>query len=321
MTKIECFLTKKNKKKIPTTLTLILLLSISFLRAQECTLKVTSNINTDKSVSFTADKSAPGTFTIVLKFNTISNCDNFPNENYSVDYNHSNFLNLRPSNKERGIGYSYTYTYIRGKLNPKYDPNFVYLLPYQKGAKVKVMEAGFFNANYFGSTTPSDWKVYRFFTNKADTVTVARKGIVVSVQDIYEETSENLSFTSKINQIDIEHEDGTIAKYRGFRKGVFVKVGQKVFPAEPLGVSSKTNSNGQYNISLMLTYLKSVDFESVRNKNLKGYKSLYGFITPYFCTSENTNLILENKAQYTAIAPIEIIKKELTKRELKSFKL
>ncbi len=309
----------KMYKLIP--LTVALLLSISLLKAQENVIKVTTNINTDKSVSFTADKSVPGTYTIVLKFNTISNCTDFPNENYTVNDNRSNFLNLKPSNKGQGIGFSYTCVYIRGKLNPRYDPNFVYLLPYQKGVKVKVIEAGFLNATYFGSETPPDWKVYRFNTDKADTVTVARKGIVVSVQDIYEENSQDLAYTSKVNQIEIEHEDGTIARYRGFKKGIFVKVGQKVLPAEPLGISSKISSNGQYNVSLMLTYLKSVDYESVRNKNLKGSKSLYGFITPYFCTGENTNLILQNKAQYTAIAPIEIVKKELTKRELKNSKL
>jgi hypothetical protein len=309
----------KMYKTIP--LTIALLLSISLLKAQENVIKVTTNINTDKSVSFTAEKSVPGTYTIVLKFNNISNSTDFPNDNYTVYNNHYNFLNLKPSNKEQGIGYSYTCAYIRGKLNPKYDPNFVYLLPYQKEAKVKVMEAGFLNAAYFGSETPPDWKVYHFCTDKADTVTVARKGIVVSIQDIYEESSRNLAYTSRVNQIEIEHEDGTIARYLGFKKGIFVKVGQKVIPAEPLGISSKISSNGQYFVSLMLTYLKSVDYESLRNKNLKGSKSLYGFITPYFCTSENTNLILQNKTQYTAIASIEIVKKELTKRELKSFKL
>ena len=307
----------KMYKQIP--LTIALLFSILLLKAQENVLKVTSNINTDKSVSFTADKSVPGTYTIVLKFNSISNCNYFPNENYAINDNRNNFLTLRPSNKQQGIGYSYNYTYIKGKLNPKYDPNFVYLLPYQKGVKVKVTEAGFLNAAYFGTETPPDWKVYRFFTDNADTVTVARKGIVISVQDIYEESSEDLAYTTKVNQIEIEHEDGTIARYRGFKKGIFVKLGQKVLPAEPLGISSKTGTNGNYNISFTLSYLKTVDFESVRSKNLKGRKSLYGFITPYFCIEENTNSILQNRAQYTAITPIEIVKTELTKRELKTF--
>jgi hypothetical protein len=309
----------KMYKSIP--LTIALLLSISLLKAQENVIKVTTNINTDNSVSFTADKTVPGTYTIILKFKAISNCNDFPNENYTVNDTRYNFLNLKPSNKGLGIGFSYTSAYIRGELNPRYNPNFVYLLPYQKGVKVKVTEAGFLNATYFGSETPPDWKVYRFFTDKADTVTVARKGIVVSILDTYEENSQDLAFTTKVNQIEIEHEDGTLARYRGFKKGIFVKVGQKVLPAEPLGISSKISSNGLYNVSLMLTYLKSVDYESVRNKSLKGSKSLYGFITPYFCTVENTNLILQNKTQYTAIAPIEIVKKELSKKEIKNMKL
>jgi hypothetical protein len=146
----------KTKMDKTIILTVALLLSISFLKAQESVLKVTTNSNTDRSISFTADKSVPGTYTIVLKFNTISNCNDFAFENYTVNDNHYNFLNLKPSNKEQGIGYSYSYAYIRGKLNPKYDPNFVYLLPYPKGATVKVTEARFLNATYFGSETPPD---------------------------------------------------------------------------------------------------------------------------------------------------------------------
>jgi hypothetical protein len=299
---------------------LLLLFCVTFTKAQESLLKVTTNSNTDKSLSFTAEKSVPGTFTLVLKLNNLINCSDFPNESYTLSDNRSTFLTLKPSNKEHGIGFSYTYAYIRGKLNPKYDPNYVYLLPYAKGTTVKVIEARFLNATYFGSATPSDWKVYRFLTDKADTVTVARKGIVVSVQDSYENPSQDLSYTSKLNEVEIEHEDGTLARYRGFKKGIFVKVGQKVFPAMPLGISSKTIENGPCNISLMLLYLKSIDYETLRNKSLKESKSLYGFITPNFCTSENPNLILQNKAQYTAIAPPELVRKELTKRELKSLK-
>lgn len=226
-----------------------------------------------------------------------------------------NFLTLTPTNKDQGIGFSYSYSYIRGELNPKYSPLFLYALPYAKGKKVRAIESSFLNATYFGSTTPDDWKVYRFITEQIDTVTAIRKGIVVNVSDLYDEDNKDIKYTNKVNSVVIEHADGTLATYKGFKKGIFVKEGQIVFPGTALGMNSITND--RYGISLMLTYLKSADIESA-GKNVKESKSLYGFITPYFCPTENANGILINQKYYTSAITPEIIQKEMTKKEIKN---
>ena len=94
-------------------------------------------------------------------------------------------------------------------------------------------------------------------------------------------------------------------------------MGQTVFPGSTLGVNSK-DSNGRYNVSLSITYLKSSDFESTKNQSVKNAKSMYGFVTPYFATEENPNFILENQREYTAALSMEVMQKEMTKKELKS---
>ncbi len=132
-------------------------------------------------------------------------------------------------------------------------------MPNGKGRKVRALESTFFNATYFGSTTPDDWKAYRFFTQEADTVTAIRKGIVVNVSDLYD---------------------------------------------------------GDNSISLIVTYLKSAEIAAAK-KNLKETKSLYGFITPYFCTLENVNGILTSQQYYTSTITTEIIQKEMSKKEIK----
>ncbi|TKB97484.1 M23 family metallopeptidase [Pedobacter cryotolerans] len=282
--------------------------------AQEKELQIITKTNGDKSVSFTAEKRSPGTYTIVMNFKDLNNVASLGNSIFRVKYLNDNFLTLNPIDKTKGIGYGYSYTYIRGELKPKYSALFLYALPYTKGKKVRAVESSFFNATYFGSTTPEDWKAYRFYTEKADTVTAIRKGMVVSVSDLYDEDNKDVTYTSKVNSVIIEHADGSLATYKGFKKGIFVKEGQTVFPETALGINSITNE--RYGISLMLTYLKSVDFEA--NKKSKDSKSLYGFITPYFCTEENLNGILTNQKYYTSVITPEIVQKEMSKKEIKN---
>jgi len=291
------------------------LFSVSICQAQEKELALSSKTNSDRSVSITAAKRSPGTYTVVLNFRELTNASESGDPVYRVRHDSDNILTLNPINKNQGIGLSYSYTYIRGELNPKYNKDFVYVLPYGKDRKVRAVESTFLNATYFGSTTPDDWKAYRFYTQEADTVTAVRKGIVVNVSDIYDEDNKELKYTSRVNTIIIEHADGTLATYKGFKKGILVKEGQTVFPGTALGINSITNE--RYGISLIITYLKSAEIGAAK-QNPKETKSLYGFITPYFCTAENANGILTSQKYYnTAITP-EIIQKEMSKKEIKS---
>lgn len=309
----------KNKFKL-TLLSLTACFVFTISEAQERSLTVSTKTNTNRSVDFTATKIDPGTYTLILNFNSLNNVSAGVREVFTLSGYGNNFYTMNPTNKEQGIGYSFSYTSIRGKLKPKYDPEFVYILPYKNGTKVRATESAFANAQYFGSTTPEDWKSYRFYTKTEDTITAVRKGTVVEVKDLYEtESKEGVSFTTKVNSLTVEHVDGTLALYRGFKKGSFaIKVGDVVFPGTKLGVNSKSSSTSPYNVSLMLFYLKSDDVESSRDKNVQTDKSLYGFITAKFHTAENPNLFLIPQQEYTVAASPEIIQKEFTKKELKA---
>lgn len=283
--------------------------------AQEKEFTVSSKRNDDKSVSLIAEKSSPGTYTVVLNFRELSN-SSVGNPVYGVRNSGENFLTLSPDNKNQSIGMSYSYSFIRGELNPKFNPLFLYALPYGKGKKTRAAESTFLRATYFGATAPADWKAYRFYTEEADTVTAIRKGIVVSVSDVYDQDTKDIKYTSKVNTVIVEHADGTLANYKGFKKGIFVKEGQTVFPGTPLGMNDITNE--RYGISLMITYLKSSNFGGNKNTDSKESESLYGFITPYFCTAENANGILTSQKYYSSAITPEIIQKEMTKKELKN---
>lgn len=288
-------------------------------KAQELPITIRGRTNTDRSIEFTAIKTDPGTYTLVLNFKDVTNATAGREVVTVTGYSKSAYV-LEPINKDQGVDFSYGYSYIRGKLKVKHDPEFVYLLPYKNGTKVKTVESSFAKATYFGSTTPEDWKAYRFYTKTEDTITAVRKGTIVEVIDLYEtDDKKGIAFTNKLNSIMIEHADGTILRYQGLKKGsIVVKVGDVVFPGTSLGVNSKTHADSPPNVSLLFMYLKSADIEASRNVNLQNSKSLYGFITAKFCTTANPSMYVVPNQEYTVAVTPEIVQKEMTKKELKT---
>lgn len=119
-------------------LALVIGISTLSIKAQEKEFNVSSKRNEDKSITLTAEKSSPGTYTVVLNFRELDNTSLNGDPIYEVKHNNDNFLTLTPINKEQNIGYSFSYSFIRGKLNPKYSPLFLYALPYPKDKKVKL---------------------------------------------------------------------------------------------------------------------------------------------------------------------------------------
>lgn len=304
----------------PIFVTLAFTLTFISLSAQERAFKLEAKVNSNRSVDFNFEKLDPGTHTVVVNFKTLSNSYN-PGAFFTANDYSGRLFTLTPSNKDQGIGFSYSFSYIRGKLKPKYDANFIYLLPYKTGVKVQVAEASFLGATYFGDTTPDDWKSLRFYTTAQDTVTAIRKGVVVDIKDLHETLDESgVAFTSKTNELIIEHPDGTLATYRGFKKGSFVvKLGQTVFPSTPLGLNSKYDKNGKYNVSIMITYLKSSDLAD-RATSLSKSNSFYGFVNPHFMTADSADQQLISQTVHVATAVPQVVQKEMSKKELKALK-
>lgn len=302
------------------TLIAILLCTIFLsLNAQENKINLSTNRNKDNSIDIDFEKTDPGSYTIFLNLSSLEN-SNHPNKSISIKGYRGRLTSLKPANKDRPVNFSsYRSSSIRGRLQPKIDTDIVYALPYKEGTKITAREATYLRSTYFGATEPEDWKSYRFYTSEKSEVTASRKGIVVELEAMEDDTGmQDVSYTSKTNYIIIEHEDGTLLRYSGFAKGsIKVKIGDTVYPSDVLGENIMAN-NG-YSISYMVYYLKSDDIESTRDKNMRESKSLYGFITPHFST-ESGAITLEKDKEYTSTINEDIIQKEMSKRELKRHK-
>ena len=103
-----------------------------------------------KSVVFILDNNQrPGTTTVFLKIKKTTNCD-ISNETrrYAVTARTSKLLTLKPANPSQRVEYSYSWGYVAGPVDPKFDSTFVYRMPCPTGRPVKVGRSKYVLDNY-----------------------------------------------------------------------------------------------------------------------------------------------------------------------------
>lgn len=277
---------------------------------QKPAIEVNYLVTDDNSVVFTYVKSVPGSYTVSFKFDQLENAS-MERSTFVLKDNSGSLFTLRPKNKDGRINFSYSTTIRRGVLNPKTDPNFVYLIPFARGKKVQVFEHTNAHSVFFGAEVPKNWKAYQFVPESADTVYAARKGVVISLEDQFELDTVSY-FTSQRNTIKVEHPDGTYSEYKGFKKdGILVVMGQTIYPMMPLGLIMEKSGS----LSFMV-YL-NIKEDHNPHENLQSYKSRIECITPLFYTGEGITKLNE-KATYTANYDDKTVLQELSKKEIKN---
>ena len=311
--------TKRMKKRILSLILILLLSGInSKLSAQQQNFTIISKANDDKSIDMSYTKEKPGTYTISLEFSNVENCDK-RNYNTEVRGNSGNLYKLRPIDKNKGIGYSLKYYTVMGEINPKVDSLYRYILPFKNGKKIKIYEAANIGEKYLGQEKALNWKSYVVNSDRPDTICSMRKGIVVLIENEYNDTSmEDFQYTSKRNSIVVEHADGTFAIYKGFKKnGIFVKSGETVYPQTELGIIEKYDLKG-YRLDFSVYYLSDKYIKENRKKSLKGYKSSYKYVTPYFVT-QGGDTTIQSKNEYTTSLNEAVITQEFSRSEKKKY--
>jgi len=286
------------------------LISIQMLcGAQDVDIQVNAESKPDNSVSFSYSSKEPGHHYIYLEFSNLSNTSG-RDFGGSVNGLTGNLFSLRPLDKEKGISYSYKYYFCRGDIRAKPDSSFAYLLPVSRSKSISAQRLSYIG-DYTGHSAPKGWAAYALMLAEGDTIYASRKGVVVSVED--DHTTSNVSsysFNRSVNSVVVEHEDGTYAKYSGFKEGeIFIKVGQSIIPRQPLGIIGNYNEQGAQ-LRFSIFYLE--DFDKLERIGV------YGYINPNFKTKEGV-VQLSSEQKYTPAYNEEDITKEFSRRELKSY--
>lgn len=302
----------RNHFHLLTMLFIVLLCHSTILKAQERVVEVTAVRNNDNSVDFFYKKTKPGSYTVKLEFENLKNT--FASDYYEqvINENSGRLTTLRPTNKDSGIGYGYKTSYVFGNARPKVDSLFQYILPFKLGKKSAIYESWNISEKYLGAQKVESWKSYSIKSKTSDSIFAMRKGIVVDIKnDFQNDTLTKMIYTSKTNNIVIEHEDGTYATYKGFKKDSFkVKLGDTVYPNTMLGTLNKFN-NENYILHFTIYY---IDNSLLFKKST--LKTPYIYLTPYFYTKEGVIKVV-SKSSYTADCTDTILTKEMTKKEIK----
>ena len=300
------------------TIALIIVLSCTEkLQAQDRIVEITAVKSTNNNVDFNYTKSKPGSYTVKINFNNLKNTNASDDYETVIDGSSGRLLTLRPTNKEEGIGYGYKFSYTFGNSRPKVDSLFQYLLPFKKGTEITIYESSNLNEKYFGAEKLESWKSYSTNSETVDSVYAMRKGIVVDIKNEFQnDTLIKKVYTSNINSLVVEHEDGTYASYKGFKKDSFkVKLGETVYPQTLLGTLDKFN-NHNYVLHFSIYYLDKNLMFSSSNNTMKTAKTPYNYLTPLFFTKEGLIKIVPRNS-FTADANEAILTNEMSRKEIK----
>lgn len=302
----------------------ILLFTFQFSQINAQSSKVTYQRNEDKSISFSFEKDQAGSSYVLLKFNSLTNAS-ASLERKQVKGFSGNLMLLRPIDEKKGISFSYRARFIRGTVRAKPDYDFKYILPFKNGNTVKVKNLNYLGKK-FGNKSPKNWRSFQFSPKVNDTVVAIRKGVVVTIKDGFKaNTSGVYDYKSKANYIIIEHKDGTLARYSVLKANSFmVDVGDTVYPSTSLGIVGTYDTDDNVQLRLSVYYLddkiKDFEFDLGGNQTLANQVHLYNYVDPIFFVNAGSPVKLSPNNEYMGFSSEDLIKSEMSKRELKQLK-
>ncbi|MDR1056602.1 MAG: M23 family metallopeptidase [Prevotellaceae bacterium] len=275
---------------------------------------------TNKGVDIWGNANAVGSYTVFIRFSALNNTQHM--SSYSaILAGRSKIISFKPIDEQKSVSCRYSYYYVRGYKNRKVDSTFIYRLPFSilKTDSVRVLSLFNVNERYFNQSSDHNWIAWQFSLNQNDTVFAMRKGLVVKIVDSYDPVDKEgvvVSYQTERNSVTVEHADGTLCYYRVMEKGAFmVSEGDVVYPGTPLGKAGTFNKGGNYQVRISISYPeidKELAKKPVENKSV--FKNVY--YNPYFVTQGGTQQLLHGK-YYKSVSSAELIRQEMTKKEIK----
>lgn len=130
------------------------------------------------------------------------------------------------------------YNLTLGDPNAVPDKRYQYDLPFPVGESHELIQG---NNGVFTHNEPRSQYAFDFIMDEGSLVSAARGGVVVFVEERYNQGGDDKKLMDKGNQIAICHDDGTIAAYAHIKhNGAIVKVGDRVFAGQTIAFSGNT---------------------------------------------------------------------------------
>jgi murein DD-endopeptidase MepM/ murein hydrolase activator NlpD len=196
-------------------------------------------------------------------------------------------FNLNVVDDSQQVQYNYSIQYVIGSKNYEPDLTFPYLVPVGNNKLVELTS--------LRENNEPRYQINHFKMNQNDTVFCIRKGLVTALPDNKNEVDRIVS-----SSLEVLHNDGTIAVYRGLDADLSkIKLGQTVYAGQPIGLVGYTQV-------LLLNLLNFEGGGKIQNLNI-------------FFADDDRLISSEQIMNKRFINPITILKRELTKKEAKKF--
>jgi Peptidase family M23 len=204
-------------------------------------------------------------------------------------------------------------TYRKGFLNYNIAPDFPYLLPLRAGSQVQPICKDKMLCLY-PDKKDSSFDVYGFPVAFGDTVFAARKGVVCKIQNLLADSS--LNETGHGYFLDLQHADGTYGRYEGIQtNSPLVEYGQEVEAGDPIAFVSGQEQQGSLLSFQVFYYTDKVTAEKICPDNTTTVSVPVRFT---ICNTEGGSAVeLSCSQSYTVVHPMEIITKEMNRKDLR----
>lgn len=227
---------------------------------------------------FEAENLNPYTVTMSIDFESLTNLKASGNLPLFIEVpgrSKKRVLELSRISSALGVDYRSSYGWVRGSAFAIHKDDYLYKLPFLKGADIYVSQG------YHGETSHKGLSAYAvdFPVPVGTPVYAAREGIVVG-----SEGSSNLGggtpeYRKFANYVIIEHIDGTMGNYYHLKQGGAVAViGQKVAKGDLIGYSGNTGYSSGPHLHFSVSKVDPVSMRRPMNLPIK-LQTLEGIVT------------------------------------------
>ncbi|SNS09867.1 Peptidase family M23 [Belliella buryatensis] len=269
-----------------------------------------SDRDTDGNVTIYAENSTPIPYTVTIYYKNLQNLipDGGMTSIKVVPPGQSLVAKLKRSNpSQSSTNLNYSFIYRPGDYRAKADDNFVYLPPVKSGEVIKATPMTHIE-NALRNEEVNDSYVGLSITFEEPTIISApRKGIVSDMKINEEIEGNNVFFNAIDNFIELYHGDGVFTRIKVLKPGsAMVKVGDTVFPGDPLAESAGENYGAGPHVRMVQSRLVKSG-ELITRENFEVL--LRG--------SEGKGIQIKERTEILVEHPEEMIILEMTKKEKK----
>lgn len=165
-----------------------------------------------------------------------------------------------------GVNYRSSYGWVRGSAFASHQENYLYKLPFLKGATVNVSQG------YHGETSHKGLSAYAvdFPVPVGTPIYAAREGVVVGAEGGSNMGGSSPEYRKYANYVIIEHNDGTMGNYYHLKQGgTAVSIGQKVARGDLIGYSGNTGYSSGPHLHFSVSKVDPISMRRPMNLPIK----------------------------------------------------